>query len=132
MYFLVCHLWSIENVILLILLNSKGELTFLWTFLLHYLLFLKRSSLCMEWLIISFKKGFIFTVCVDLIFFNFTFLVKDFQYFRVAELLLAALRNHKDDYLRRIAIMLFNAILCQVWWNFLFSAALACVDLFVF
>lgn len=37
----------------------------------------------------------------------------DFVYFRVADLLLAALRNHQDDYLRSIAIMLFNAIVCQ-------------------
>ena len=37
----------------------------------------------------------------------------EFVYFRVADLLLAALRNHQDDYLRGIAIMLFNAIVCQ-------------------
>ena len=37
----------------------------------------------------------------------------EFAYFRVADLLLAALRAHKDDYLRGIAIMLFNAIVCQ-------------------
>jgi len=30
--------------------------------------------------------------------------------FRVVDLVLETLRNHKDDYLRRIAIMLFNSI----------------------
>lgn len=37
----------------------------------------------------------------------------EFVYFRVADLLLAALRNHQDNYLRGIAMMLFNAIVCQ-------------------
>lgn len=58
--------------------------------------------------VLQLQKNSCLTLC------NFKIPIEvEFQYYRVAELLLTALRNHPDDYLRRIAIMLFNAIVCQ-------------------
>ncbi|XP_066928047.1 protein zer-1 homolog [Clytia hemisphaerica] len=62
--------------------------------------------------VLQLQKNCCLTLC------NFKIPVElEFVLFRVADLLLEALRNHKDDYLRRIAIMLFNTIVCQNFEN---------------
>jgi len=58
--------------------------------------------------VLQLQKNICLTLC------NFKIPMEvDFQYTRLADLLLAALQKHRDDYLRRVAIMLFNAIVCQ-------------------